>query len=66
MQVHADALSLLQPGDALRLVVELGVADGDGGLGGQEPNELFVVVAEATAAGLVGQVEVADDAAAED
>src|SRR5918996_5809832 len=48
-----------------RRLVQAGVLDGDGGLGGKELRQLLVLVCESPAAFLLGQVEVSVGDAAE-
>ena len=63
MEVLGDALALLEHGQLAQLLVHAGVVDGQPGVARERLHEALVLVAEALAASLVGEVEVADDAA---
>ena len=65
VQIPGDALALVeQPGGASHLV-EAGVLDGQPGGRGQADRELLVDIGEHLTVGLVGQVQVAEDDAAQ-
>ena len=60
VQVAADPLPLLDDGETLDLLVEVGVVDRDAGAQGEHLDEQLVDVAELGRTLLVGQVQVAD------
>ena len=60
MQVAADPLALLHDGQALDLLVESGVLDGNPGVEGEHLDQALVVLGEVAGGQLVGQVEPAD------
>ena len=60
VQVAADPLALLDDGQALDLLVEPGVLDGDAGVQGEHLDEPLVVLGEVAGGLLVGQVQPAD------
>ena len=63
VEVLADALALLEHGQLAQLLVHAGVVDGQAGVPREGLHEPLVVLAEGLAALLVGEVQVADDAA---
>ena len=60
MQVAADPVALVDDRQALHLVVQPGVLDGDPGVEGEHLDQRLVVLAELGRAQLVRQVQAAD------
>ena len=60
VEVHGDALAILEQGEVPHAGVQPGVLDGDAGGRGQRDDELLVDVGEHVPRPLVGQVEVAE------
>ena len=65
VQLTADAVPLINHREALHLLVEAGVVDGDGGMQGEHLDQGLVIGAELGGILLVGQVQPPDDVAAD-
>src|SRR2546428_5889956 len=64
MQVHTDAVALLEHGDAFGLPVQSRVLDRDRRMSGQGGHGLLVIDAEPRSALLFGQIQIAQSGAA--
>jgi hypothetical protein len=66
VELQREAIALRQDRELAAALVEPGIGDGDGGMGGQQLDELLVMGVEGRGGLLLGQVEGADDALGRD